>query len=160
MKKPKQSISYTTFTDVFNQQFWILVIATMIGLTLILYISQKVIWNRNYVLSSTYNFFWKTETWETIFYRCRSPCHLFRQGPGVVYFDQPSGATCTRKLVAKRWLLPWGGTNFLNLFSSIINFFLFFSKFFFILPSRWFDPWSLGTVSRQICPQDHGAILC
>ena len=31
--------------------------------------------------------------------------------------------------------------------------------FFFILPPRGFDPQSLDAVSRQICPQDHGAPL-
>jgi hypothetical protein len=39
MVKPKESVSWTTFTDVFDKTFWVASLLTFIGLTFVLYIS-------------------------------------------------------------------------------------------------------------------------
>jgi hypothetical protein len=41
MVKPKESVSWSTFTDVFDKQFWLVYILLLFGLTGVLYIAFK-----------------------------------------------------------------------------------------------------------------------
>jgi len=42
MVKPKESVSWSTFTDVFDKQFWLVYILLLFGLTGVLYIAFKL----------------------------------------------------------------------------------------------------------------------
>ena len=41
MVKPKESVSWSTFTDVFDKQFWLVYLLLLFGLTGVLYIAFK-----------------------------------------------------------------------------------------------------------------------